>query len=156
MSYFSTVMRTPLLKKVLQWIKTVMLRVLTYPQVVLSGKPLSGNLGHLEMVFQWPYAVTNEKWLLYLLEIQMTGTSQPFCVPAGNIINPLNKTVSHWMYDCFLLHSGHKNERLCHIFTFIFQTSKWRSYNESDYRCPKFNLTSHYCVRKNIFSFLRT
>ncbi|KAA0705593.1 Integrin alpha-3 CD49 antigen-like family member C [Triplophysa tibetana] len=62
--------------------------------VALSGKPLSGNLGHLEIVFQWPYAVANEKWLLYLSEIQMTGTSQPFCVPAGNIINPLNKTVS--------------------------------------------------------------
>ncbi|XP_057202203.1 integrin alpha-3 isoform X2 [Triplophysa rosa] len=62
--------------------------------VGLSGKPLSGNLGHLEMVFQWPYAVANEKWVLYLSEIQMTGTSQPSCVPAGNIINPLNKTVS--------------------------------------------------------------
>ncbi|XP_051744564.1 integrin alpha-3 isoform X2 [Ctenopharyngodon idella] len=61
--------------------------------VDLSGKPL-GNLGFLEVVFQWPYAVANKKWLLYLSEIQMTGTSEPFCVPKNNIVNPLNLTVS--------------------------------------------------------------
>lgn len=62
-------------------------------QVDLSGKPL-GNLGFLEVVFQWPYAVANNKWLLYLSEIQMAGTSKPFCVPENNIVNPLNLTVS--------------------------------------------------------------
>ncbi|KAG1968229.1 integrin alpha-3 [Pimephales promelas] len=61
--------------------------------VDLSGKPL-GNLGFLEVIFQWPYALTNQKWLLYLSEIQMTGTSKPFCVPENNIVNPLNLTVS--------------------------------------------------------------
>lgn len=61
--------------------------------MALSGKPL-GNLGYLEVVFQWPYAVANQKWLLYLSEIQMTGTSKPFCVPENNVINPLNLTVS--------------------------------------------------------------
>ncbi|XP_058624689.1 integrin alpha-3 isoform X1 [Onychostoma macrolepis] len=61
--------------------------------VTLSGKPL-GNLGYLEVVFQWPYAVANQKWLLYLSEIQMTGTSKTFCVPENNVINPLNLTVS--------------------------------------------------------------
>nr|XP_055049279.1 integrin alpha-3 isoform X2 [Misgurnus anguillicaudatus]XP_055049282.1 integrin alpha-3 isoform X2 [Misgurnus anguillicaudatus] len=62
--------------------------------VALSGKPLSENLGYLEVIFQWPYAVANGKWLLYLTEIQMTGTSKPFCVPAGSIINPLHFLVS--------------------------------------------------------------
>ncbi|XP_073695670.1 integrin alpha-3 [Garra rufa] len=61
--------------------------------VSLPGKPL-GNLGSLEVVFQWPYAVANQKWLLYLSEIQMTGSSKPFCVPENNIVNPLNLTVS--------------------------------------------------------------
>ncbi|KAK9977874.1 hypothetical protein ABG768_019661 [Culter alburnus] len=61
--------------------------------VDLSGKPL-GNLGFLEVVFQWPSTVANKKWLLYLSEIQMTGTSEPFCVPKNNIVNHLNLTVS--------------------------------------------------------------
>ncbi|XP_051988987.1 integrin alpha-3-like [Xyrauchen texanus] len=61
--------------------------------VTVPGKPL-GNLGFLEVVFQWPYAVSNGKWLLYLSEIQMTGNSKSFCVPEKNIINPLNLTVS--------------------------------------------------------------
>ncbi|KTG42018.1 hypothetical protein cypCar_00021048 [Cyprinus carpio] len=61
--------------------------------VALSGKPL-GNLGYLEVVFQWPYAVANQKWLLYLSEIQMAGTSKQFCVPENNVVNPLNLTVS--------------------------------------------------------------
>uniref|UniRef100_A0A673NND2 Integrin, alpha 3a n=1 Tax=Sinocyclocheilus rhinocerous TaxID=307959 RepID=A0A673NND2_9TELE len=63
--------------------------------VALSGKPL-GNLGFLEVVFQWPYAVANQKWLLYLSEIQMAGTSKQFCVPENNAVNPLNLTVSDW------------------------------------------------------------
>lgn len=61
--------------------------------VVLPGEPL-GNRGYLEVVFQWPSSVANKKWLLYLSEIQMTGTSKPFCVPENNIINPLNLNVS--------------------------------------------------------------
>ncbi|XP_077069125.1 integrin alpha-3 isoform X2 [Siphateles boraxobius] len=61
--------------------------------VDLSGKPL-GNLGFLEVIFRWPYALANQKWLLYLSEIQMTGTSKPFCVPENNIVNPRNLTVS--------------------------------------------------------------
>uniref|UniRef100_A0A672T3M4 Integrin, alpha 3a n=1 Tax=Sinocyclocheilus grahami TaxID=75366 RepID=A0A672T3M4_SINGR len=66
--------------------------------VALSGNPL-GNLGFLEVVFQWPYAVANQKWLLYLSEIQMAGTSKQFCVPENNVVNPLNLTVSDWFYD---------------------------------------------------------
>ncbi|XDV12921.1 hypothetical protein PO909_001468, partial [Leuciscus waleckii] len=61
--------------------------------VDLSGKPL-GNLGFLEVTFHWPYALANQKWLLYLSEIQMIGTSKPFCVPENNIVNPRNLTVS--------------------------------------------------------------
>ncbi|XP_059414329.1 integrin alpha-3 isoform X2 [Carassius carassius] len=61
--------------------------------VALSGKPL-GNLGYLEVVFQWPYAVANQKWLLYLSQIEMAGTSKQFCVPENNVVNPRNFTVS--------------------------------------------------------------
>ncbi|XP_051573114.1 integrin alpha-3-like [Myxocyprinus asiaticus] len=61
--------------------------------VDIPGKPL-GNLSFLEVVFQWPFVVSNGKWLLYLSEIQLTGTSKSFCVPEKNIINPLNLTVS--------------------------------------------------------------
>ncbi|KAL1278310.1 hypothetical protein QQF64_024983, partial [Cirrhinus molitorella] len=61
--------------------------------VSLPGKPL-GNLGSLEVVFEWPYAVANRKWLLYLSEIQMAGTSEQFCVPENNIVNPLKLIVS--------------------------------------------------------------
>lgn len=71
--------------------------------MVLPGEPL-GNRGYLEVVFQWPSSVANKKWLLYLSEIQMTGTSKPFCVPENNIINPLNLNVSDKMLivtDCF-------------------------------------------------------
>ncbi|XP_028268064.1 integrin alpha-3-like [Parambassis ranga] len=58
-------------------------------QVHIQGKPL-GHLGNLEVEFNWPIEVTNGKWLLYLTEIQVEGTSEPRCTPPGGIINPLN------------------------------------------------------------------
>ncbi|TMS01757.1 Integrin alpha-6 [Larimichthys crocea] len=58
-------------------------------QVHVKGKPL-GRLGNLQVEFDWPREVSNGKWLLYLTEIQMNGTSEPLCSPPGNIINPLN------------------------------------------------------------------
>ncbi|XP_050924543.1 integrin alpha-3 isoform X2 [Lates calcarifer] len=57
-------------------------------RVHISGKPL-GHLGNLEVEFDWPREVSNGKWLLYLTEIQVNGTSEPRCRPP-NIINPLN------------------------------------------------------------------
>ncbi|XP_076739643.1 integrin alpha-3 [Maylandia zebra] len=68
------------------------LLVLTF-QVHVQGKPL-GHLGTLEVEFDWPMEATNGKWLLYLTEIQINGTSEPRCSPPGNIINPLNLTLS--------------------------------------------------------------
>ncbi|XP_042250034.1 integrin alpha-3-like [Thunnus maccoyii] len=62
-------------------------------QVNLSGKPL-GRLGNLAVEFDWPREVSNGKWLLYLTEIQVNGTSEPHCTPPGNIINPLNLMLS--------------------------------------------------------------
>lgn len=62
-------------------------------QVHVQGKPL-GHLGTLEVEFDWPMEATNGKWLLYLTEIQINGTSEPRCSPPGNIINPLNLTVT--------------------------------------------------------------
>nr|XP_020477319.1 integrin alpha-3-like [Monopterus albus] len=61
-------------------------------QVQVSGKPL-GYLGNLVVELDWPMEVSNEKWLLYLTEIQVTGTSEPCCNPPGNIVNPLNLTL---------------------------------------------------------------
>ncbi|XP_037647357.1 integrin alpha-3-like isoform X2 [Sebastes umbrosus] len=62
-------------------------------QVHISGKPL-GRLGNLQVEFDWPREVSNGKWLLYLTEIQVNGTSESRCAPPGNIINPLNLVLS--------------------------------------------------------------
>ncbi|XP_076852042.1 integrin alpha-3-like isoform X2 [Brachyhypopomus gauderio] len=61
--------------------------------VNVVGKPLE-DLGYLQVDFDWPTDVDNGKWLLYLSEIKMTGTSTSVCVPPGNIVNPLNLEVS--------------------------------------------------------------
>ncbi|XP_026181934.1 integrin alpha-3-like isoform X2 [Mastacembelus armatus] len=62
-------------------------------QVHIIGKPL-GRLGNLEVEFDWPLAMSNGKWLLYLSEIHVNDTSESLCNPAGNIINPLNLELS--------------------------------------------------------------
>ncbi|KAK1875643.1 Integrin alpha-3 [Dissostichus eleginoides] len=58
-------------------------------QVHVIGKPL-GRLGNLQVEFDWPREVSNGKWLLYLEEIRLDGTSEARCDPPGNIVNPLN------------------------------------------------------------------
>lgn len=62
-------------------------------KVGVNGKPL-GNLGTLVLEFEWPFEVTNGKWLLYLTEIVTKGTSETHCVPPGDVVNMLNLTVS--------------------------------------------------------------
>lgn len=62
-------------------------------QVRVLGEPL-GDLGSLVIDFEWPFEVTNGKWLLYLTEILIKGASESRCVPSGNIVNPRNLTVS--------------------------------------------------------------
>ncbi|XP_026202276.1 integrin alpha-3-like [Anabas testudineus] len=62
-------------------------------QVHIDGKPL-GSLGTLEVEFRWPRDVSNGKWLLYLTDIQVNGTSESRCNPPNNIINPLNLRLS--------------------------------------------------------------
>ncbi|KAM9346231.1 integrin alpha-3-like [Symphorus nematophorus] len=62
-------------------------------EVHVKGKPL-GRLGNLQVEFDWPREVSNGKWLLYLVEIQVNGTSEPRCAPPGNIVNPLNLMLS--------------------------------------------------------------
>ncbi|XP_015225931.1 PREDICTED: integrin alpha-3-like [Cyprinodon variegatus] len=61
-------------------------------QVHILGKPL-GHLGNLEVEFDWPKEVANGKWLLYLTEIRLDGTSNPRCIDE-DIINPLNLLMS--------------------------------------------------------------
>ncbi|XP_070779451.1 integrin alpha-3-like [Enoplosus armatus] len=63
-------------------------------QVHIKGKPL-GRLGNLLVEFDWPREVSNGKWLLYLAEIEVNGTSEPHCALPGNIINPLNLMLSN-------------------------------------------------------------
>ncbi|KAI4786336.1 hypothetical protein KUCAC02_037182, partial [Chaenocephalus aceratus] len=58
-------------------------------QVHVIGKPL-GRLGNLQVEFDWPREVSNGKWLLYLEEIRLDGTSEARCDPPGDIVNPLN------------------------------------------------------------------
>ncbi|XP_048416325.1 integrin alpha-3b isoform X2 [Stegostoma tigrinum] len=60
-------------------------------QVTNHGEPL-GDLGTLYLSFLWPYEISNGKWLLYLTEIEMNGTENQYCIPAGNIVNELNLT----------------------------------------------------------------
>ncbi|XP_047428394.1 integrin alpha-3-like isoform X2 [Mugil cephalus] len=62
-------------------------------EVHIQGKPL-GHLGHLEVEFKWPMETTNGKWLLYLTEIQVNGTSEHHCAPSGDVINPLKFVIS--------------------------------------------------------------
>ncbi|KAF6734965.1 Integrin alpha-3 [Oryzias melastigma] len=57
-------------------------------QVNLHGNS-PGHLGNLSVEFDWPMETTNGKWLLYLTQIQLNGTSESVCSPPGNIINPL-------------------------------------------------------------------
>ncbi|XP_066498563.1 integrin alpha-3 isoform X2 [Hoplias malabaricus] len=61
--------------------------------VSLEGKPL-GSLGFLQVLFRWPTQLENEKWLLYLSDIQIIGKNPSICSPTGDIVNPLNLTVS--------------------------------------------------------------
>ncbi|XP_016533428.1 integrin alpha-3-like isoform X1 [Poecilia formosa] len=61
-------------------------------QVHVQGKPL-GHLGDLEVEFDWPKEVANGKWLLYLTEISLEGTSNRQCTH-GDIINPLKLVMS--------------------------------------------------------------
>ncbi|XP_075033332.1 integrin alpha-3 isoform X2 [Mixophyes fleayi] len=57
------------------------------------GEPLN-SLGSLILAVEWPYEVANGKWLLYPTEVLVnTGTIEQ-CQPPGNIINPLNLTMS--------------------------------------------------------------
>ncbi|XP_066554803.1 integrin alpha-3b isoform X2 [Amia ocellicauda] len=61
--------------------------------VMVTGEPL-GSLGTLVVEFDWPYEVSNGKWLLYPTIIKTKGTAESTCVPRGNVINPLNLTLS--------------------------------------------------------------
>lgn len=61
--------------------------------MLVTGKAL-GHLGNLEVEFDWPRVVSNGKWLLYLTEIHLDGTSEPRCDPPADIINPLHLMVT--------------------------------------------------------------
>nr|XP_020026980.1 integrin alpha-3 isoform X2 [Castor canadensis]XP_020026981.1 integrin alpha-3 isoform X2 [Castor canadensis] len=51
-------------------------------------------LGTLVLALEWPYEVTNGKWLLYPTEITVHGNGSWPCLSPGDLINPLNLTLS--------------------------------------------------------------
>lgn len=52
------------------------------------------ELGTLVLGLEWPYEVTNGKWLLYPTEITIHGNGSWHCQPPGDLVNPLNLTFS--------------------------------------------------------------
>ncbi|XP_075702400.1 integrin alpha-3 isoform X2 [Rhinoderma darwinii] len=58
-----------------------------------EGEPLD-NLVTLNLAVEWPYEVTNGKWLLYLTEVLVKTKNETQCQPTGDVINPLNLTLS--------------------------------------------------------------
>ncbi|XP_051925586.1 integrin alpha-3b isoform X2 [Hippocampus zosterae] len=56
--------------------------------------PALGDLGILAVEFEWPFEASNGKWLLYLTQIIVQTQSQSECRPPGDLINPLNLTLS--------------------------------------------------------------
>lgn len=61
--------------------------------VRMNGEPL-GDMGTLAVEFEWPFEVANGKWLLYLTQIVVKGDSEMECSPPGEVVNPLNITLS--------------------------------------------------------------
>lgn len=57
------------------------------------GEGLVG-LGTLVLGLEWPYEVSNGKWLLYPTEITIHGNGSWPCQPPGDLVNPLNLTLS--------------------------------------------------------------
>lgn len=51
-------------------------------------------LGTLVLGLEWPYEVANGKWLLYPTEITIQGNGSWTCQPPGDLVNPLNLTLS--------------------------------------------------------------
>lgn len=51
-------------------------------------------LGTLVLGLEWPYEVINGKWLLYPTEITISGNGSWPCQPPGDLVNPLNLTLS--------------------------------------------------------------
>ncbi|EPQ08959.1 Integrin alpha-3, partial [Myotis brandtii] len=51
-------------------------------------------LGTLVLGLEWPYEVANGKWLLYPTEITIRGNGSWTCQPPGDLVNPLNLTLS--------------------------------------------------------------
>ncbi|KAJ7313701.1 hypothetical protein JRQ81_005325 [Phrynocephalus forsythii] len=62
-------------------------------QVITKGEAL-GPLGTITLGFEWPYEASNGKWLLYPTDILVKGNGSWFCDPPGQVINPLNLTLS--------------------------------------------------------------
>lgn len=61
--------------------------------VNMNDQPLK-DMGTLAVEFDWPHEVANGKWLLYLTKIVVKGESEMECNPSGEVINPLNLTLS--------------------------------------------------------------
>ncbi|KAG8566557.1 hypothetical protein GDO81_013298 [Engystomops pustulosus] len=58
-----------------------------------EGEPLNDQVS-LILAVDWPYEVANGKWLLYLTEVLVKTKNETQCQPKGDVINPLNLTLS--------------------------------------------------------------
>ncbi|KAM8947485.1 integrin alpha-3 [Pelodytes ibericus] len=61
--------------------------------VINYGDPLE-SLGTLVFSLKWPHEVSNGKWLLYPTEVLVKTKEVESCHPPGDVINPLNLTLS--------------------------------------------------------------
>ncbi|XP_016044825.2 integrin alpha-3 isoform X2 [Erinaceus europaeus] len=63
-------------------------------QVGPMGEELAA-MGTLVLGMEWPYEVINGKWLLYPTEIAISGNGSWICHPPGDLVNPLNLTLTN-------------------------------------------------------------
>ncbi|XP_018408248.1 PREDICTED: integrin alpha-3 [Nanorana parkeri] len=67
---------------------------LNFTFTVISGSEPLNNMGSLILAVEWPHEVANGKWLLYPTEVLVNTGNVTRCHPPGDVINPLNLTVS--------------------------------------------------------------
>ncbi|XP_054908189.1 integrin alpha-3-like isoform X2 [Poeciliopsis prolifica] len=111
-------------------------------QVHIQGKPL-GHLGNLEVEFDWPKEVANGKWLLYLTEVRLEGTSNRQCAP-GDTINPLQLVLSNderTMMRSLGMKGGEerKQEKTLPVLSMQRQRKTFKLSCSSGARCVKFS-----------------
>ena len=58
-----------------------------YYEVINTGK---SDAGPVIITVHWPYAISNDKWLFYLLSVKAIGSNSSMCHVSNNILDPLD------------------------------------------------------------------